>query len=162
MNLAAKMQTIDFRARDRERANIEKLARIQVEKELELRVFYAVGDECGPLEHEFSFGISGRRNLAGAIETAQRWRSEKLIVHFQHVIRGEGTLLRLKNDVETKLRAEGWHKRGSWWRGAGDVARFIVSDTAAEGGIPLLTEAEAVELEQQRLCELMDRFSGVL
>jgi hypothetical protein len=150
------MQTLDFRARD----NPQDAALIRLrDRELELRILYCVGDEAGPLAGEISLGISSRRALGGALETAQRWRSEKLIVHFQHVIRGEGALLRLKAALESNWRP-GW-KRGSWWEKDANAAKLEVVALAAEERIPLLTDAEADELEAKKLQEVFTRIAGV-
>lgn len=155
----ARLEAMDPLAK--ERAAIEKLARIQVERELELRVLYAVGDEAGPLANEISLGVASRRSLAGALEIAQRWRSEKLMVHFQHVIQGEAVLLRLRAAIEDEWRKDGRAKRGSWWRvGAYDVARGVRMIAESET-VPLLTEQDAVEMEEKRFMALMEKFSGV-
>lgn len=150
------MQTLDFRRR--ESPQDAALTRI-VERELELRCLYCVGDEAGPLAGEVSLGVSSRKALAGALETAQRWRSEKLTIHFQHVIRGEGALLRLKAGLENNWHP-GW-KRGSWWEKDGKAAALEVVACAADERVPLLTDAEADELERKKLQEVFNRIAGV-
>jgi len=156
LSLAAKMQTLDFRRRD----GVQDAALLKIiERELELRCLYCVGDEAGPLACEVSLGVSSRKSLGGAIETAQRWRSEKLIVHFQHVIRGEGALLRLKAGLENHWRP-GW-RRGSWWEKDGKAAALEVVAFAADERVPLLTDAEADELEKLKLQEVFNRIAGV-
>lgn len=156
MSLAAKMQTLDFRRR--ESSQDAALLKI-VERELEFRVLYCIGDESGEQSHLVSLGVSGRKNLAGSFETAQRWRSEKLTVHFQHVIRGEGALLRLKAGLENSWR-QSW-RRGSWWEKDGKAAALEVVVCAADERVPLLTDAEADELEVKKLQEVFNRIAGV-
>jgi hypothetical protein len=150
------MQTLDFRRR--ESPQDAALMRI-VERELELRYLYCIGDERGEQSHLVSLGVSGRKNLAGSIETAQRWRSEKLVIHFQHVIRGEGALLRLKAGLENHWRPS-W-RRGSWWEKDGKAASLEVVVCAADERVPLLTDLEADELERMKLQEVFNRIARV-
>lgn len=155
VSLAAKMQTLDFRTRD----NPQDAALIKIrDRSLELRVLYCIGDESGPLAGEVSLGVSGRRNLSGSIETAKRWRSRDVIIHFQHIIRGEGSLLRLRAELESRW---GPKIRGSWWERDGNTAALDVVAVAAEERIPLLTDAEADELEERELQEVFARITGI-
>lgn len=156
MSLASKMQTVYF---DRKETAQDTALFKLVERELDLKVLYCIGDETGPLAGEISLGVSSRKSFAGAIETAQRWRSEKLTVHFQHIIRGEGPLLRLRSELETVWRPS-W-RRGSWWEKSGQAAALEVVSLAASERIPLLTEADAVELEQVKFQEVFARITGV-
>jgi hypothetical protein len=130
-----------------------------VERELDLKVLYCVGDEAGPLAGEVSLGVASRKTFAGAIETAQRWRSEKLAIHFQHIIRGEGPYQRLRAELENLWRPS-W-RRGSWWEKSGQAAALEVVSLAAAQRIPLLTDADAVELEQRKFQEVFSRITGV-
>lgn len=156
MSLASRMQTVYF---DRKETVQDAALFKLVERELDLKILYCIGDEAGPLAGEISLGVSSRKTFAGAIETAQRWRSEKLAVHFQHIIRGEGPLLRLRAELESSWRPS-W-RRGSWWEKSGQAAALEVVTLAASERIPLLTDEDAAELERVKFQEVFARITGV-
>jgi hypothetical protein len=134
-----------------------------VEKELDFRVLYCVGEEEGSQAGLVSLGVASRKSLAGAIETAQRWRAYKLVTHFQYIIMGEGRLLRLKAELESSWRSS-W-VRASWWEKSGQAAALNVVALAAQERIQLLTEDEATNMEtearERKRAELMARTAGV-
>lgn len=133
---------------------------LKVERELELRVIYAIGDASGALANEVRLGVSSLRAYPDVLKAAQTWRSEPIREHFAHVIRGAAMASHLRSNVETMLRSSGVHKRASWWLVDGATVEDAVVSAAESSGVRLLTRTEAAGLEMERMHEIMTDVLG--
>lgn len=132
---------------------------LKVEREFEHKVFYAIGDRCGPFVGEARLGLSSLRSYEGILKQAQTWRSEPTLEYFAHVISGTEAARRVRGLVEARLRASEKHKRGSWWAIDGAELCEMAICAAADSGVRLLTMRDAHDSEMERLHEIM---SGML
>lgn len=158
MSLAAKMQTIEFRSKDQEK--VAKLARIQVEQELDLQIFYIIGDAAGPLADEVRIGFTKRAAYPDFRKKFQLYRSRKIQEHIAICIAGEGTARRIKAAIQIRL-IEDWRKISErWWKATDKEIQDMMRDIIESEEIRVLSGSEADAMEAKKLGELMDRIAG--
>lgn len=144
-------QTVELTSliRDRKKQSeaMHKLIWIEVERELELTVLYAVGDADGPLSGEVKIGISGRKAFEEEMRAIRGYRSRDIARHIEVVIRGKGRAAMVKSAVEQYLRTRDRHIRAAWWRAEADDLAAQCDSIARALSIPLMSHDEAVLLE---------------
>lgn len=145
-------------------AEVERLARLQVEAELDLYVFYIAGEARGPVVDEVRIGAS-KRGIGGAsyknfLKMFRLYRARPIVAHVELVVSSEATVRRLKAAVQIQL-VEDWRKISElFWRVPPAEAKEIVARVIADEEIKVLTSGEADALEVKRFNQLMDRFAG--
>jgi len=160
-SLASKMQTVDFISRRKERDGVERLARLQIEAELDFQIFYIIGDANGPLSDEVRIGFTKRNAYADYRKKFQLYRSRKIKEHVAICVSGEGTARRIKAAIQIRLIEE-WRKISErWWKVTEEEIQSMMREIIETEEIKVLSEAEAEALEQKKLLALMDKFSGV-
>lgn len=132
-----------------------------IERELDLSVFYVVGDGEGPLSGELRIATATRRAYAGEVKKMRTYRSASVVVHVECYVRGKASVLRLKSAVEQCLRDARRHIRGSWWRVSADEISRIVQACAVDERIRVMSEADARNLETEELRRITPRGLGV-
>ena len=153
------MQTIDFRSKDQEK--VAKLARIQIEQELDLQIFYIIGDANGPLADEVRIGFTKRAAYPDFRKKFQLYRSRKIQEHIAICIAGEGTARRIKAAIQIRL-IEDWRKISErWWKATDKEIQDMMRDIIESEEIRVLSDDEADALEVKKLGAVMDRIAGI-
>jgi hypothetical protein len=158
---SVRSRILDIGISRKDRDGIERLARLKVEAELDLQIFYIIGDANGPLADEVRIGFTKRAAYPDYRKKFQLYRSRKIQEHVAICISGEGTARRIKAAIQIRL-IEDWRKISErWWKVTDAEIQTMMKDIIETEEIKVFSDEEADALEVNEFGRIMAKFAGV-